>query len=55
MDVGAPSVAPSAHANSAGASGEIDVVIDSTRAAGGVEASEWLAAILGGGAVNRCP
>jgi len=47
-DVGTPSVAPSAHANRAGASGEVDVVDDGTHAAGGVAASEWLAATLGG-------
>jgi len=51
VDVGAPSVAPSAHANRAGASGEVDVVDDGTNAAGGVVASEWLAANLGGGVV----
>jgi len=51
VDVGAPSVAPSAHANRAGASGEVDVVDDGTHAAGGVAASEWLAANLGGGVV----
>ena len=45
---GAPSVAPSAHANRAGASGEVDVVDDGTHAASGVAASEWLAATLGG-------
>jgi len=49
VDVGAPSVAPSAHANRAGASGEVDMVDDSTHAAGSVAASEWLAATLGGG------
>jgi len=49
VDVGAPSVAPSAHANRAGASGEIDVVDDGAHAAGCVAASEWLAANLGGG------
>jgi len=48
MDVGAPSVATSAHANS----GEVDVTDDGTRAAGGVVASEWLAANLGGGVVD---
>jgi len=51
VDVGAPSVAPSAHANRAGASGEVDVVDDGSHAAGGVAASEWLAANLGGGVV----
>jgi len=30
VDVGAPSVAPSAHANRAGASGEVDVADDDT-------------------------
>jgi len=49
VDVGAPSVKPSAHANRAGASGEVDVVDDGTNAAGGVVASEWLAANLGCG------
>jgi len=44
VDVGAPSVVPSAHANRAGASGEVDVVDDGTNAAGGVAASEWFAA-----------
>ena len=53
VDVGAPSVAPSAHANRAGASGEVDVVDDGTHAAGGVAASEWLAATLGGGDLKR--
>jgi len=43
VDVSAPSVAPSAHANHAGASGEEDVADDGTHAAGGVAASEWLA------------
>jgi len=51
VDVGAPSVVPSAHASCAGASGEVDVVDDGTHAAGGVAASEWLAATLGGGDV----
>jgi len=49
VNVGVPSVAPSAYANRAGASGEVDVADDSTYAAGGVAASEWLAANLGGG------
>ena len=48
MDVGAPSIAPSAHANRAGASGQVDVADDGTHAAGGVAASEWLVANLGG-------
>jgi len=52
VDVGAPSVTPSAHANHAGASGEVDVVDDGTHAAGGVAALEWLAANLGGGVVG---
>ena len=43
--------APSAHANRAGASGEIDVLDDCTHAAGGVAASEWLATTLGDGDV----
>jgi len=51
MDVGAPIVAPSAHINRAGASGEVDVAGDGTHAAGGVAAFEWLAANLGGGGV----
>jgi len=51
VDVGAPRVAPSAHANHAGASGEGDVADDGTHVAGGVAASEWLAANLGGGGV----
>jgi len=45
------SVAPSAHANHAGASGEGDVADDGTHVAGGVAASEWLAANVGGGGV----
>ena len=52
MDVGAPSVTPSTHANRAGASGEVDVVDVGTRAAGSVAASEWLAATVGGGDVD---
>jgi len=52
VDVGAHSVAPSAHATRAGAYGEVDVVDDGTHAAGGVAAAEWLAATLGGGYVN---
>jgi len=51
VDVGAPSVAPAAHANRAGASGEVDVVDDGTHAAGGVAASEWVAANLRVGVV----
>jgi len=51
VDVGAPSIAPSAHANRAGASREVDVADDGTHATGGVEALEWLAANLGGGGV----
>jgi len=51
VDVGEPSVAPSTHANRAGASREVDVADDGTHAAGGVVASEWLAANLGGGGV----
>jgi len=47
-----PSVATSAHDNRAGASGEVDVADDGTHAAGGVAASEWLAANLGGGVVD---
>jgi len=53
VDVGAPSVAPSANANRARESGEVDVVDDGTHAAGGVAASEWLAATLGGGDLKR--
>ena len=52
MDVGAPSVAPSAHDNRAVASGEVDVADESTHAASGVVASEWLAANIGGGVVD---
>jgi len=52
MDVVAHSGAPSAHANRAGASGEIDVADDGTHAAGGVAASEWLATNLGGGVLD---
>jgi len=48
IDVGPPSVAPSAHANRAGASAEVDVADDGTHAAGGVAALEWLAANLAG-------
>jgi len=48
VDEGAPIVAPSAHANRAGASGQVDVADDGTHAAGGVAASEWLVANLGG-------
>jgi len=51
MDEGAPIVAPSAHVqlNHTRASGEVDVADDGTQAAGGVAASERLAANLGGG------
>jgi len=54
VGVGAHSVAPSAHATHAGASGEAAVVVIGTRAhaAGGVAAAEWLAATLGGRDVN---
>jgi len=52
VDVGAPSVTTSVHANRAGASGEVDVDDDGTHAAGGVAASEWLVANLGDGVVN---
>jgi len=51
VDVGAPSVAPSVHANRTAASGEVDAVDDGTHAASGVAALEWLAANLGGGVV----
>jgi len=51
VDVGAPIVAPFAHANRASASGEVVVADDGTHAAGGVAALEWLAANLGGGGV----
>ena len=44
VDVGVPSVAPSTHAVRAVASGEVDVAYEGTHAAGGVAASEWLAA-----------
>jgi len=54
VDVCAPSVATSAHANSTltGASGEVNVADDGTHAAGGVAASEWLAVNLGGVVVD---
>jgi len=52
VDVGASIVAPSAHANRASASEEVDVADDGKHAAGGVAASEWLAANLGGGVVD---
>jgi len=51
VDVGAPTVVPSAHANRAVASGEVDVV-DGTHAAGGVAPTKWLSSTLGGGDVN---
>jgi len=51
VDVSAPNVVPSAHANHASASGEVDVADDGTHAAGGVVASEWLATNLGNGGV----
>jgi len=51
VDVGAPSVALSACANRAGASGEVDVVDDGAHAASGLAALEGLAANLGGGVV----
>jgi len=51
VEVGAPSIAPSAHAYREGASGEVDMVDDGTHAAGGVATAEWLAATLGGGDV----
>ena len=52
VDVGAHSVATSAHANRAGASGEVDVSDVGTHAAGGVAASEWLSANLVDGVVD---
>jgi len=54
VDVGAPRVATSAHANRtlAGASGEVDVADDGTHAAGSVAASEWLAVNPGGVVVD---
>jgi len=52
VDDGAPNVAPSAHANYAGASAEVDVADDGTHADGGVAALEWLAANLGGDVVD---
>jgi len=52
VDVGAPSVAPCFNANRASPSGEVDVVDNGTHATGGVAASEWLAATLGGGDVT---
>jgi len=51
VDEGASIVAPYAHVNREGASGEVDVADDGTHAAGGVAASGWLAANLGGGGV----
>jgi len=48
VDISAPSVAPSAHANRAGASGEVNAVDAGTHVAGGIAAAEWLAATLGG-------
>jgi len=56
VDVGTHSVTPSTHATCAGAYGEVDVLADSTHAAGRVAAAEMLAATLGGGDVNAgCP
>jgi len=52
VDIGAPSVAPSAHATCAGAYGEGDVVDAGTIAACGVAAADWLAATFGSGDVN---
>ena len=52
VDVGAHSIAPSAHATCACAYGEINVVDDGTHATGSVAAAEWLVATLGGGDVN---
>jgi len=46
VDIGAPSVAPSTHANHAGASGEGDVADYGTHIAGCIAASEWLQPIL---------
>ena len=46
VGVGAPSVAPSAHAIRAGAPGEVDVVADGTHAAGGVAAMNGLQLLL---------
>jgi len=51
VDVGAPTVVPSAHANRAVASGEVDVV-NGTHAAGGVTPAKWLSSTLGGGDVD---
>jgi len=51
VDVGSPIVAPSAQVIRVGASAEVDVVDDGTHAAGGVAASQGLAANLGGGGV----
>ena len=48
LAMGAPNVEPSEHDNRAGTSGEVNVADDGTHAAGGVAASEWLAANLGG-------
>jgi len=52
VDVGAPIVTPSAHANRAGASGEVDVADDGHTLPAAVVASEWLSANLGGGVVD---
>jgi len=46
VDVGAPSVAPSAHANRAGASRKVDVFDDGTHAAGGAQPLDGLQPIL---------
>ena len=52
VDVGAPSVTTSAHANRASASGEVDVADDGTHAGVGVAPSEWLVTNLGNGIVD---
>ena len=52
VDIGAPSIAPSAHATCAGACGEGDVADEGTNAAGGVAVADWLTATFGGGGVN---
>jgi len=52
VDVGASIVAPSVHVHRKGASGDVEVADDGTHAAGGVAASEWLEANLGGGVVD---
>ena len=52
VDIGAPSVAPSAYAARAGACGEGDVVDEGTNAARGFAAADWLTTTFGCGDVN---